>query len=248
MNTLEFSQRFDTFLNSNKDYGQYGLTQSNIIKLNEYEKSMFLTTAQEEIVLNLVSGRNQTGDSFEKNEEVRRYLQPLLFTEEISSQVTSEGSISSYSQFFSLEDLTNEDVWKIVYEHAKIGNGNRVTEVKPKSHSEILDTLNNPFKCQFLKRTFRLDVNDYGDKLVELINSYQIKSYTIRYLKRPNPIVLEDFENVSINGVKIKTECELHESLHSTILLRAYEMALQAYAVAHGMVPQQKDQKESNNK
>lgn len=110
MNTLEFSQRFDTFLNSNKDYGQYGLTQSNIIKLNEYEKSMFLTTAQEEIVLNLVSGRNQTGDSFEKNEEVRRYLQPLLFTEEISSQVTSEGSISSYSQFFSLEDLTNEDV------------------------------------------------------------------------------------------------------------------------------------------
>ena len=247
MNTIEFSQRFDTLLNSGKDYTQYGITQGSVIKLNEYEKSLYLTTAQEDIVLGLVSGKNQFGDSFEKNEEVRRYLQPLLFTEELTEQVTTEGGISPYSQFYSLEDLTNEDIWYIVYEQAKIGSKNRVTEVKPKSHNEIHDVLENPFKTNFLRRTFRLDVNDYGDKLVELINSNTIVSYKVRYLKRPNPIVLEDFDVVSINGVKIQTECELHESLHSAILLRAYEIALQAYAVARGMTPPQQGRKENDS-
>ena len=43
-----------------------------------------------------------------------------------------------------------------------------------------------------------------NQKIVELINSNEIASYKIRYLKRPCPIILEDFENVTINGIKIQ--------------------------------------------
>ena len=59
-----------------------------------------------------------------------------------------------------------------------------------------------------------------------------------------NGIMNKFFENVTINGIKIQTECELHESLHSIILLRAYELSLQAYATSRGMLPKQPEQKE----
>lgn len=87
-------------------------------------------------------------------------------------------------------------------------------------------------------------MNEYGENLVELINPNKIKSYVIRYLKRPSPIILEDFEKVTINGIKIKTECELHESLHPLILQRAYEMSLQAYITSRGMFPTKQEAKQ----
>ena len=51
MTTEEFSNEFDTLLNS---YGENPST----IELDEYEKSVFLTKAQEEIVIDLYSGKN----------------------------------------------------------------------------------------------------------------------------------------------------------------------------------------------
>jgi hypothetical protein len=244
MTTKEFSQQFDVLLNSFKDYHQYGITLGQIITLNEYEKSLYLTMAQESIVMELVTGKNANNESFEKNEEVRRYLQALIHPYEISSQSNYPNSVSPYSQFFYLEDLRAEDVWYIIYEYATVGNGSRVTEVKAITHSEVNKILKNPFRSNFINRTFRLDVNDFTDKIVELINPHTIKTYGFRYLKKPSPIILEDFEEVSIGGLQTIKECELHESLHVRILGRAYEMALQAFVTARGNVPA-KEQKEN---
>lgn len=248
MNTKEFSQRFDSLLNSQKDYKSYGGTLGHVLTLNEYEKSLYLTTAQEDIVFGLVTGNNSLNQSFDKSEEVRRYLQALIHTESFTEQTNSDVSISQYSQFYSLDNIDNADIWRVVYEEATLVGGVRVTEVKPVPHATLKSILQSPHKSNFLKRTFRLDTNDYGEGLIELINSYEIVSYKVRYLKRPCPIILEDFENVSINGIKIQTECELHESLHSMILLRAYEMSLQAYATSRGMLPKQPEEKEKNSK
>ena len=79
---------------------------------------------------------------------------------------------------------------------------NRITEVKPISHSEITKVLNNPFRNNPKRVTLRLDVSDFTDKIVELINPNIISEYFFRYLKKPSPIILEDFEEVSINGIK----------------------------------------------
>lgn len=110
MTTTEFSQRFDILLNSQKDFKTYGVTIGSVLTLNEYEKSLYLTTAQEDIVYGLVSGNNSLGDSFEKNEEVRRFLQSLIKTEILTQQTNSEVSISQYSQFYSLDNISNEDI------------------------------------------------------------------------------------------------------------------------------------------
>lgn len=56
--------------------------------------------------------------------------------------------------------------------------------------------------------------------------------YKLRYIKKPKPIVLADFTDseISIEGVKKVTQCELPSELHSEILQRAVELAKAAYA------------------
>ncbi len=41
---------------------------------------LFLTNAQEEIVIDMYNGKNPFGDSFERTEEIRRYLSTLIKT------------------------------------------------------------------------------------------------------------------------------------------------------------------------
>lgn len=110
MTTKEFSQQFNILLNSFKDFKNYGLTIGQIITLNEYEKSVYLSLAQESIVLELVTGMNNTRDSFEKNESIRRYLQPLVKSHSTTKTIRYDRGVSSGSQFFSLENLQAEDV------------------------------------------------------------------------------------------------------------------------------------------
>lgn len=62
MTTEEFSNEFDTLLNSYSTIEAFGKTP-NTVELDEYEKSVFLTNAQEEIVIGMYNGKNPFGDS-----------------------------------------------------------------------------------------------------------------------------------------------------------------------------------------
>lgn len=56
---------------------------------------------------------------------------------------------------------------------------------------------------------------------IELIGKVDKKSlsYTVRYLRKPRPIILDDLDDgLSIQGISVKSECELDESLHPEIL------------------------------
>lgn len=51
MTTQEFSNTFDTLLNSYRDVKDFGKIHSNVsIELDEYEKSILLTQAQDIVV------------------------------------------------------------------------------------------------------------------------------------------------------------------------------------------------------
>ena len=52
MTTEEFSNEFDTLLNSYSNTEGFGKT-TNTIELDEYEKSVFLTKAQEDVVIDM---------------------------------------------------------------------------------------------------------------------------------------------------------------------------------------------------
>ena len=70
MTIEEFSNEFDVLLNSYAANNPFGIGQG-LTQLDEYEKSVLLTEAQESIVRDLYNGK-LTGNGFESTEEQRR--------------------------------------------------------------------------------------------------------------------------------------------------------------------------------
>ena len=224
MTTEEFSNEFDILLNSYSSTSVFGEQSSRVdINLDEYEKSVFLTQAQEEVIKSLYNG-NLTGESFEKTEELRRYLDVLIKTTRITLDSYEENgpAISDNSYVFKLP----EDLLFITYEQATIGYPSKQHAVKiiPIKQDEWHRIKNNPFKCPNSNKVIRVD---YGNNQVELIAADdEISEYRVRYICKPTPIILIDLpNNLSINGEHNITECKLNTALHRIILERAVQLA-----------------------
>ena len=102
MTTQEFSNEFDILYNN--------IMSNSAPGLNEYEKSVFLTLAQEAFVLDVYNGKYNE-NSFESTEEVSDYINTLVRQAQITN--TTEGNgISKKSVFYQLPD----DLWFITYE------------------------------------------------------------------------------------------------------------------------------------
>lgn len=233
MTTQEFSSSYDVLLNSYAQAASFGEEGSRAsIQLNEYEKSVFLTEAQEELVLSLYTGRNSSGNSFDETEELRRYLSDLIEEAEISPLPPTSGKpkgIDSKSRFFQLPD----DLWFITYEGISVSDdkceGHTAQEVVPVTQDEYHRLKKNPFRGTNYRRALRLDLS--GNR-VEIVSDYTIDTYYVRYLKRLSPIILAPLDTESIRGKSTVTECELHESLHRRILDLAIENTLRSRGIS----------------
>lgn len=228
MTTEEFSNEFDTLLNSYSVIDKFGKNTFISIECDEYEKSVFLTKAQEDIIISTYNGKNQFGDSFEKTEEIRRYLNNLIRTFSTSDKQEDHSGLSNKSVFYEIP----EDVWFITYESAHLVDNslceNTTAVVIPVTQDEYYRITNNPFRWSNERRVLRLDNEN---NIVELISKYDIESYLIRYITKPDPIILTNLpDNLSINGISIKTECKLTPAIHRAILERAIQLAVMSKA------------------
>ena len=225
MTTEEFSNEFDTLLNSYSTIEGFGKTPSSV-ELDEYEKSVFLTNAQEEIVIGMYNGKNPFGDSFERTEEIRRYLSDLIKTYTTTDKKVGYTGLSKFSIFFELPN----DLWFITYEAVNLKddrlgciNGEDVSVI-PITQDEYHKIRKNPFRGTNERRALRFDLSN---KVVEIVSKYNVDRYLVRYLSRPAPIILTNLtDNLSINGVSVKTECELNPVIHRAILEKAVKLAL----------------------
>lgn len=224
MNTEEFSNAFDTLLNSYSTIPPFGGETKLDITCDEYEKSLFLTRAQEEVVTELYTGKNISGEGFEKTEELRRYLSELVNTEVITNKLDNITGLSDKSVFFKLPDnvlfITNESV-KLEDSELKCNIEN--VAVVPIRQDDYHSIIRNPFRGPNNKRVLRLDIKN---NIVELISKYNISKYIIRFLSKPTPIILTDLGNITIGNKSTITECALNSALHKTILDRAVRLAL----------------------
>ena len=101
MTTLEFSNEFDLLINAYANNNAFGDSyDKNNLAFDEYEKSIFLTKAQEEIIIDLYNGKNPFGDSFEKTEEIRRYESDLIKTYTTTDRKVGYTGLSKSSVFF----------------------------------------------------------------------------------------------------------------------------------------------------
>lgn len=219
MTNKEFSDGFSTLLNS------FGITPN--ITLDEYEKSTFLTNAQEQLIIDIYSGRNVIyGKSFEQTEEIRRYLSNLVETYETSTKVTGKLGLSKDSVFFEIP----QDTWFITYEVALLKDSRLgcldgiEASVVPLPQDDLYRAKDNPFRGPSKDRVLRLDIKS---DLAELISKYNVDKYLMRYISQPTPIILVDLpDGLSINGVSAESECELNPVVHRAILERAVQLAI----------------------
>lgn len=230
MTTEEFSNGFDVLINSYSSSEPFGFSQ-NPLSFDEYEKSVFLTKAQEEIAEGLYTGKI-LGDSFEDTEQLRRYLAHLVKTAILPCRVAPNG-LSDKSVFAVLPD----DVWFITYESVTLNgdssciNGKEV-QVIPTTQDEYHRIKGNPFRKPNSRKVLRLDVDE---SRVELISEEDIRSYLVRYLSRPEPIILVDLpDELTINNVKTKTECKLNPGIHRMILEVAVNLAIRSRVPSTG--------------
>lgn len=234
MTTQELSNEFDTLLNSYSTVPPYGDENKLDITLDEYEKSVFLTKAQEEIVVEMYTGKNQFGESFERTEEIRRYLSDLVKTVVLSEKLTGHVGLSKTSMFYQLP----KDVWFITYESATLKDerlgclDGEEAMIVPVTQDEYYRIANNPFRGPSKGRAVRLDI---GDGVIEIVSDYNIDRYLVRYIARPKPIVLVNLsDDISVNGVKVRTECELNPVIHRAILERAVRLAIVSKSLMSG--------------
>ena len=220
MTTQEFSNEFDILYNN--------IMSNSAPGLNEYEKSIFLTQAQEALVLDIYRGKFDE-NSFESTEEVSDYINTLVRQSKITDTVEGNG-ISTNSVFYQLPD----DIWFITYESVILRDNNldckngQEVIVKPITQDEYYSISKNPFRGANDRRVLRL----LSDNKAELISKYGIESYLIRYLSKPEPIILDNLSTygVTINGESKITECKLNPAVHRILLNRAVQLAKSMWA------------------
>ena len=265
MTTQEFSNTFDTLLNSYNTQAQFGEQASKRdIVLDEYEKSVLLTQAQDIIVKSYFDGTlNQQGQGFDDSTRRQMDFSSLIKIAELDPFDHKETEIQTFDDRGIVYQLPRKvvdgvevkgttDVLFILNEkltqvctkgEQKIEQWRKDFVIVPISYKEYDREMSKPYAQPLKKQAWRLFQNqatgfDINSELIPRFNvkegtssgdepTYKSFVYKIRYVKRPQPIVLEDLpNNLEIDGVTTESECELNPIIHMDILNKAVELAI----------------------
>lgn len=219
MDVQELSNLFDTLLQPCITKDVFG--EQNTLAFDEYEKSIFLTKAQEQIVLELYQ-------ELEQSEENRKYLSNLIKTGNYVPVGEQDNALIN-NTFKSYKVEIEDSVLFMIYEQCTLSDENncingRIVSVVPTIHDDLDKVLKSPFKSPNNRKVIRLDF----DNKIELISKYNISNYKVRYLKKPNPIILVKLEDLNIDKKQEVSNGETNPILHERIVQRAVQLAVQS--------------------
>ena len=219
MDVQELSNLFDTLLQPFIVKDNFG--EQNTLAFDEYEKSIFLTKAQEQIVLELYQ-------ELEQSEENRKYLSNLIKTGNYVPVGEQDETLIN-NTFKSYKVEIEDSILFMIYEQCTLSDENncingRIVSVVPTIHDDLDKVLKNPFKSPNNRKVIRLDF----DNKIELISKYNISNYKVRYLKKPNPIILVKLEDLNIDKKQEVSNGETNPILHERIVQRAVQLAVQS--------------------
>ena len=229
MTTQEFSNEFDVLYNN--------IMSNQAPGLDEYEKSVFLTKAQLEILKNYFNPKgNKYGQGFDENAK-RQIDFSTLITVAKPSQYTPTGDYVKFDDRSQLYKMPQNILLMLNETGINTVDGvNRLISIVPMNYEEYARLMSKPWKQPLKNQGWRLFQSTGGvDFISEIVIKYNssLADYKIRYVKRPKPIILanlaDEYSNVSIEGIATITECELDPIIHPEILQRAVELAKSAY-------------------
>lgn len=224
MTSQEMSLEFDILYNN--------IASNMAPGIDAYEKSVFLTKAQEQIVTAIYDG------SFEGSEKLRECISPLVKTVTFTTPLTDNIPIgvSSNSKFYKIDE--DEHLWYIVYESISLTDetceSKKQVAVKPVKVDEYHRIRKNPFRKARKQEALRLNTGGF----IEIVypSSYGNFEYSVRFIKRPNPIMIPD-SSIDPTDLEISEtpydvngkNCELLDAIHRTIVETAVNLAIAAY-------------------
>lgn len=229
MTTQEFSNEFDVLYNN--------IMSNQAPGLDEYEKSVFLTKAQLEILKNYFNPKgNKYGQGFDENAKRQIDFSTLITVTKPTEYSPSGGYVKfdDRSQLYKMP----QDIQLMLNETGinTVDGVKRLISIIPMNYEEYARLMSKPWKQPLKNQGWRLFRSTNGvDFISEVVIKYNssLTDYKIRYVKRPKPIILanlaDEYSNVSIEGLNTVTECELDPILHPEILQRAVELAKSAY-------------------
>lgn len=230
MTNQEFSNEFDVLYNNIMSNAAPGL--------DEYEKSVFLTKAQDEIIKNYFNPNgNKYKEGFDGNEKRQIDFSMIMRSTAITAGFTA-GIFDTRGKTVNLPN----DIIMILNEYALVtraksdGDPTSVQEsarltIVPIEYKEYSRLMSKPYKRPLKWQAWRLLNNSTTNNSAEIITGPNdtLTSYNIRYIKKPRAIILSDLEGVTLDGQSQAQTCELDSILHPEILQRAVELAKSAY-------------------
>lgn len=222
MTAEEFDNQFDVLYNN--------ITSNQAPGLNTYEKSVFLTKAQNEIVKNYFTANskgNNIGQGFDDSAKRQADFSCLMKTMSCSIQNTVPGTPSETAivtingtptsvtvnkiDFRSRTFYFPEDVFIVINEVLRSGNTAPYTylQVIPLRYDEYTRLMSKPYKRPLKNQAWRLintstRVSDIYKKFVEIITTPEhdgkILLYDVRYIRFPKPIIVGNLDGLTING------------------------------------------------
>lgn len=229
MTTQEFSNEFDVLYNN--------IMSNQAPGLDEYEKSVFLTKAQLEILKNYFNPKgNKYGQGFDENAKRQIDFSTLITVARPSLYTPTDGYVKfdDRSQLYKMPS----DILLVLNETGinTVDKVKRLISIVPMNYEEYARLMSKPWKQPLKNQGWRLfQSTGEVDFISEVVIKYNstLTDYKIRYVRRPKPIILanlaDEYSNISIEGLKNITECELDPILHPEILQRAVELAKSAY-------------------
>lgn len=222
MNHTEFENEFMVLYNNIMSNAAPGL--------DSYEISVFLTKAQEEIVKNYYNSKgNKYGEGLDDSLKRQIDFSSLIKVSKGTSITSPSFTLDSRSKVFTLPS----DLFIVINEAVTTNKGTK--QIIPISYAEYTRLMSKPYKEPFKYQAWRIISTSSNEVTTEIIvnSNEEITDYTIRYIRRPAPIITVDlsseYEGLTINGINSISECELNPILHQEVLQRAVELAKITY-------------------
>lgn len=228
MTTEEFSNGFDTLVSAYQHSAQFG-EQSSIFdaSFDEYEKSLFLTQAQEELVkqhFEKYQHPQQVG--FDDSTTKQMGYSTLIYTDSIDTSSAGD-KYNDNSTLFNLSDLEHDFLFII---NEKVQCGDTWYTVVPIHYKEYDRMMSKAYNQPLKRQAWRILHGNTYSEIITRQEAGTISQYRVRYIKKPDPIILIDLSSSpnqpTINGKSEVSDCELHPILHNDILTLAVQLAL----------------------
>jgi hypothetical protein len=230
MTTKEFDLEFDVLYDN--------VTSGKAPGLNAYEKSLFLTKAQDQILKNYfnpLGNKYQEGysDSVKRTVDFSNIMKSVSISGRIGVDTTYKNTMI-YDQ--------PDDIFLPVSFNLRNADGKEL-QVRHVKEDELTRLFSKPYKEPFKGQAYKID-NSTTTKTYEIIvgraginDDYILH---VRYIRVPSPIILTDFEEYErvlgiedgyliLRGLRTVSECELDPLIHDEILDRAVNLAKVAY-------------------